>query len=65
LPEVKVDDITGLYNRRGFQMLAEQHMHLVKRGAPISLLVCARDDGLIAPRRAPLSKLRAAHIIRA
>jgi diguanylate cyclase (GGDEF)-like protein/PAS domain S-box-containing protein len=35
-----VDDLTGLYNRRGFRMLAEQHLRLVKRGGPISLLVC-------------------------
>jgi diguanylate cyclase (GGDEF)-like protein/PAS domain S-box-containing protein len=35
-----VDDLTGLYNRRGFRMLAEQHLRLVKRGGPVSLLVC-------------------------
>jgi diguanylate cyclase (GGDEF)-like protein/PAS domain S-box-containing protein len=40
-----VDDLTGLYNRRGFRMLAEQHMRLVKRGGPISLLVCFDLDG--------------------
>ena len=34
-----VDDLTGLYNRRGFRMLAEQHFRLTKRGGPISLLV--------------------------
>ena len=34
-----VDDLTGLYNRRGFRMLAEQHMRLTKRGGPVSLLV--------------------------
>ena len=34
-----VDDLTGLYNRRGFRMLAEQHMRLVKRGGPVSMLV--------------------------
>ena len=34
-----VDDLTGLYNRRGFRMLAEQHFRLNKRGGPISLLV--------------------------
>jgi diguanylate cyclase (GGDEF)-like protein/PAS domain S-box-containing protein len=40
-----VDDLTGLYNRRGFRMLAEQHMRLVKRGGPVSLLVCFDLDG--------------------
>jgi diguanylate cyclase (GGDEF)-like protein/PAS domain S-box-containing protein len=35
-----VDDLTGLYNRRGFRMLAEQHLRLVKRGGPVSLLAC-------------------------
>jgi diguanylate cyclase (GGDEF)-like protein/PAS domain S-box-containing protein len=40
-----VDDLTGLYNRRGFRMLAEQHLRLVKRGGPISLLVCFDLDG--------------------
>ena len=34
-----VDDLTGLYNRRGFRMLAEQHMRLAKRGGPVSILV--------------------------
>jgi diguanylate cyclase (GGDEF)-like protein/PAS domain S-box-containing protein len=40
-----VDDLTGLYNRRGFRMLAEQHLRLVKRGGPISILVCFDLDG--------------------
>ena len=40
-----VDDLTGLYNRRGFRMLAEQHLRLVKRGGPVSLLVCFDLDG--------------------
>jgi diguanylate cyclase (GGDEF)-like protein/PAS domain S-box-containing protein len=39
------DDLTGLYNRRGFRMLAEQHLRLVKRGGPISLLVAFDLDG--------------------
>jgi two-component system cell cycle response regulator len=40
-----VDDLTSLYNRRGFRMLAEQHLRLVKRGGPISLLVSFDLDG--------------------
>ena len=43
-----VDDLTGLYNRRGFRMLAEQHLRLVKRGGPLSLLVCFDVDGFKA-----------------
>ena len=39
------DDLTRLYNRRGFRMLAEQHLRLVKRGGPLSLLVCFDVDG--------------------
>lgn len=39
------DDLTGLYNRRGFRMLAEQHLRLVKRGGPMSLLVAFDLDG--------------------
>jgi diguanylate cyclase (GGDEF)-like protein/PAS domain S-box-containing protein len=34
-----VDDLTGLYNRRGFRMLAEQHLRLSKRGGPVTFLV--------------------------
>jgi diguanylate cyclase (GGDEF)-like protein/PAS domain S-box-containing protein len=34
-----VDDLTGLYNRRGFRMLAEQHLRLSKRGGPATFLV--------------------------
>jgi diguanylate cyclase (GGDEF)-like protein/PAS domain S-box-containing protein len=33
-----VDDLTGLYNRRGFRMLAEQHLRLAKRGGRSTLL---------------------------
>ena len=33
-----VDDLTGLYNRRGFRMLAEQHLRLMKRGGPATML---------------------------
>ena len=40
-----VDDLTGLYNRRGFRVLAEQHLRLVKRGGPLSLLVSFDLDG--------------------
>ncbi len=40
-----VDDLTGLYNRRGFRMLAEQHVRLVKRGGPVSLVACFDVDG--------------------
>jgi diguanylate cyclase (GGDEF)-like protein len=40
-----VDDLTGLYNRRGFHMLVEQHFRLGKRGGPISLLVSFDLDG--------------------
>jgi diguanylate cyclase (GGDEF)-like protein/PAS domain S-box-containing protein len=40
-----VDDLTGLYNRRGFRMLAEQHMRLTKRGGPVSFLVSIDLDG--------------------
>ncbi|HUQ79526.1 MAG TPA: diguanylate cyclase [Gemmatimonadaceae bacterium] len=39
------DDLTGLYNRRGFRMLAEQHLRLVKRGGPVSLLFAFDLDG--------------------
>jgi diguanylate cyclase (GGDEF)-like protein len=40
-----VDELTGLYNRRGFLMLAEQHMRLIKRGGPASILVSIDLDG--------------------
>ena len=40
-----VDDLTGLYNRRGFRMLAEQHIRLTKRGGPVSILVSIDLDG--------------------
>jgi diguanylate cyclase (GGDEF)-like protein len=40
-----VDDLTGLYNRRGFRMLAEQHMRLAKRGGPVSYLMSIDLDG--------------------
>ena len=40
-----VDELTGLYNRRGFLMLAEQHMRLIKRGGPVSILVSIDLDG--------------------
>ena len=54
-----VDDLTGVYNRRGSRMLAEQHVRLVKRGGPVSLLRRApnilrsvyRDSDIIALRR--------------
>src|SRR4029079_7057202 len=39
-----VDDLTTLYNRRGFRMLVEQHLRLSKRGGPASLLFCIDLD---------------------
>lgn len=39
-----VDDLTSLYNRRGFRMLVEQHLRLSKRGGPASLLFCIDLD---------------------
>lgn len=41
-----IDDLTGLYNRRGFQTLAEQHFKLASRTHRESLLVFADLDGL-------------------
>lgn len=40
------DHLTGLYNRRGFQMLAEQHFSLSKRKKRFFLLIFADMDGL-------------------
>lgn len=40
------DDLTGLYNRRGFIMLAEQHIKLAQRTASNFLLFYADMDGL-------------------
>ena len=41
-----VDDLTGLYNRRGFLNLAAHHMKLARRTQRGSALVCADLDGL-------------------
>ncbi len=41
-----LDDLTGLYNRRGFLRLAEQHLKLAGRTKRGSLLVFADLDGL-------------------
>ena len=41
-----IDDLTGLYNRRGFLALAEQHFKLAARTNRESLLVFADLDGL-------------------
>ncbi len=42
------DDLTGLYNRRGFVLLAEQRLMENRRsGAPLAL-VCADSDGMKA-----------------
>ena len=41
-----VDDLTGLYNRRGFLTLAAHHMTLARRTQRGSVLVCADLDGL-------------------
>ena len=43
-----VDELTGLYNRRGFRMLAEQHVRLAKRGGPSSMLFCFDLDNFKA-----------------
>lgn len=40
------DDLTGLYNRRGFIMLAEQHIKLAQRTESDFLLFFADMDGL-------------------
>jgi diguanylate cyclase (GGDEF)-like protein len=41
-----VDDLTGLYNHRGFCFLAEQHLKLIDRSGGRILLVCIDLDGL-------------------
>lgn len=40
------DDLTGLYNRRGFLTLADQHLKLAQRRKKRVLLMLARLDGL-------------------
>jgi diguanylate cyclase (GGDEF)-like protein len=40
------DDLTGLYNHRGFRFLAEQHLKLITRSGGRVLLVCIDLDGL-------------------
>jgi diguanylate cyclase (GGDEF)-like protein len=40
------DDLTGLYNRRGFLMLAEQQFRIAKRAQRAMLLLFADVDGL-------------------
>lgn len=41
-----VDELTGLYNRRGFFALADQHFRLAERNARSLLLIFADVDGL-------------------
>ena len=41
-----LDDLTGLYNRRGFLRLAEQHMKLAARTKRTSLVMLVDVDGL-------------------
>lgn len=41
-----VDDLTGLYNRRGFLDLGEQHLKLARRSGRAVLLVYVDVDGL-------------------
>jgi two-component system, cell cycle response regulator len=41
-----IDDLTGLYNRRGFLDLGEQHLKLARRSARAVLLVYLDVDGL-------------------
>jgi len=40
------DDLTGLYNHRGFRFLAEQHLKLITRSGGRVLIVCIDLDGL-------------------
>ncbi|MBS1191875.1 MAG: diguanylate cyclase protein [Rhodocyclaceae bacterium] len=40
------DELTGLYNRRGFFLLAEQELRLVRRSSPLAWLLFADVDGL-------------------
>jgi two-component system cell cycle response regulator len=42
-----IDDLTGLHNRRGFRVLAEQHLRLIQRNGA-ALLVYVDLDGLKA-----------------
>jgi len=41
-----IDDLTGLYNRRGFLTLAESHLQLARRGKRRAVLVFGDLDGL-------------------
>jgi hypothetical protein len=41
-----MDELTGLYNRRGFFALAQQHIHLAQRVQKTVLLVFADIDGM-------------------
>jgi diguanylate cyclase (GGDEF)-like protein len=41
-----IDELTGLYNRRGFMTLAEQHLKIARRTQRDCLLVYADMDGL-------------------
>ncbi len=41
-----MDELTGLYNRRGFFTLAQQHIHLAERVKKTVLLIFADIDGM-------------------
>jgi diguanylate cyclase (GGDEF)-like protein len=64
------DELTGLYNRRGFFNLAEHHLKAARRGGQASLLLYADLDGLkeindtLGHREGSLAIARTAEILR-
>jgi two-component system, cell cycle response regulator len=66
-----LDDLTGLYNRRGFLSLGSSHMHLAQRAGRRFALLYADVDGLkeindtFGHREGDVALIKAAEILRA
>jgi two-component system cell cycle response regulator len=66
-----VDDLTGLYNRRGFLSLGQSHLHLAQRGCRRFVLLYADLDGpkdindTFGHREGDLALIKTAEILRA
>ncbi|HEY5039214.1 MAG TPA: diguanylate cyclase [bacterium] len=65
-----IDEMTGLYNRRGFLMLADQQIKMADRRGQSLLLVFADMDGLktindnLGHHRGDLALMETAHVLR-
>ena len=66
-----IDDLTGLYNRRGFLSLGQSHLRLAQRGCRRFVLLYADLDGLkdindtFGHREGDVALIKAADILRA